>query len=1034
MTPTGSPPPLSGVAAIGAADPLDAAEWLAASPAALARVSADGVLAWANGAAAGLLGGLAAPAAGQPLAGLLGLHGADAARLQQALADAGTAEVQRQGADGRRGWLALAARPLRDGSRLLAISSLDALKAEAAEARRLAELLDVAGAMGRIGVWDRDLRSGQGHWDREVFRMRGLEGEGDAPSYEEAIRNVVPEDRPLLERTFSASTRQAGRYACRYRVVAPDGSLRLLHSQWLVKDGADGRPALAIGVVMDDTQSWQLARSHNETVSQLALAVDLAGIAIWRHDFANDRLHLNDQACSVLDIPLQPDGLDLQGVRDLIHPDDLAEARKAFDAAMSSGKAVDIELRYRRRDGSWRNMLTRRVLQTDADGRPLAMMGVALDVTDRIDESRRATELSRRFELATRAAGIGYWSLEDGQARARWSDQLRAIHGLAPGAPVPTLREWLDTHVHPEDRDDVRRRFKDWLKSGRRGMESDLRVVRSDGGVRHLISHSRVEGAEASPLLFGLVIDATERRGAEMALRQASERASLAARGAGLGAWETDLVAGTAFWDEQMWRLRGLVPQAEPLPHAERMELVHPDDREKLLVQMAGALDDDGPSSYEFRIMLPDGSIRWLASRSIGVRDEQGRLVRRIGVNWDVTDRRTADAVRHEREIALRESQAKSNFLARMSHELRTPLNAVLGFAQLLQAEDPGTDAAAASRQRRLAHIRAAGQHLLELINDVLDLSSLEAGEMRIALQPVVLAPLVAGTLPLLEPLLQERRVELVSGPLDGVVLGDATRLRQVLVNLLSNAIKYNREGGRVTLDTLQRDGVVVVRVADTGRGMTEQQLRHLFEPFNRLGIESEGIEGTGIGLAIVKALVERMGGSVHVQSTVGTGSVFELRLGDGASRPPAPPAARPHSRPMPLFDAGVPPRGTLLYVEDNPVNAQIISELIGRRADLRLYIAQDGLGGVKMATELQPDLVLLDMQLPDIDGHEVLRRLRAQSSTARIPVIALSANAMPEDIARALRAGMSDYWTKPLDFRAFMGSIDALFGPSPPR
>jgi CheY-like chemotaxis protein/anti-sigma regulatory factor (Ser/Thr protein kinase) len=370
-----------------------------------------------------------------------------------------------------------------------------------------------------------------------------------------------------------------------------------------------------------------------------------------------------------------------------------------------------------------------------------------------------------------------------------------------------------------------------------------------------------------------------------------------------------------------------------------------------------------------------------------------------------------------------------------MSHELRTPLNAVLGFAQLLQNEDNAADAAAAARRRRVEHIRAAGQHLLELINDVLDLSSLEGGEMRIARQPVALATLVAQTLPLVEGLLRERRVELVSGPLDGVALGDATRLRQVLVNLLSNAVKYNHEGGRVTLQTAQRDGGVVVRVSDTGRGMNDTQLRHLFEPFNRLGLEAEGIEGTGIGLAIVKALVERMGGSVHVDSTPGHGSMFELRLADGRAAAPSAPAApapeahaaRPLAR---AHDAG--PRGTLLYVEDNPVNALIISELVARRPDLQLHIAEDGLSGVRLATELRPDLVLLDMQLPDIDGHEVLRRLRAERSTARIPVIALSANAMPEDIARALRAGMSDYWTKPLDFGAFMNSLDALFGPAP--
>jgi signal transduction histidine kinase/CheY-like chemotaxis protein len=438
--------------------------------------------------------------------------------------------------------------------------------------------------------------------------------------------------------------------------------------------------------------------------------------------------------------------------------------------------------------------------------------------------------------------------------------------------------------------------------------------------------------------------------------------------------------------------------------------------------------DDEPPASREFRVVLPDGRFRWLASRSTLVRDEQGRPLRFIGVNWDVTDRRTAEAERHEREIAQRESLAKSKFLARMSHELRTPLNAVLGFTQLLlQAPNKGDPD---ERQRRLQHIASAGHHLLDLINDVLDLSSLEGGEVQIALQPVPLAPLVAGTLPLLERLLREHQVHLQTGALDAVALGDATRLRQVLLNLLSNAVKYNRPGGRVTVEAALRGGRVVLGVADTGRGMSDQQMRHLFEPFNRLGIERENIEGTGIGLAIVKALVERMGGSVHVESRLGVGSRFELRLADGSALPAAPPPGDQVSRPLPL-PASV-PRGSLLYIEDNPVNAQIVSELIARRTDLRLEVAPDGISGVERALALRPDLVLLDMQLPDIDGHEVLRRLRAHSATAGIPVIALSANAMPEDIERALRAGLSDYWTKPLDFRVFMASIEQLFGPGP--
>jgi CheY-like chemotaxis protein/anti-sigma regulatory factor (Ser/Thr protein kinase) len=270
---------------------------------------------------------------------------------------------------------------------------------------------------------------------------------------------------------------------------------------------------------------------------------------------------------------------------------------------------------------------------------------------------------------------------------------------------------------------------------------------------------------------------------------------------------------------------------------------------------------------------------------------------------------------------------------------------------------------------------------------------------------------------------------------LGGAVLGDAVRLRQVLLNLLSNAIKYNRAGGSVVIEAHAESAgagpEICLRVTDTGRGMSAQQLRHAFEPFNRLGVEREGIEGTGIGLSIVKALVDRMGGRVAVRSEPARGSVFEVRLPQADESDPLTTLSPPDSLDgMPAPTATRAARtGRLLYIEDNPVNVLLVSELVAMRPGLRLDVAADGEDGVARAIELRPDLILVDMQLPGIDGHEVRRRLRLDLRTASIPCIALSANAMPEDIERALQAGFADYWTKPLDFKAFMASIDALFG-----
>jgi CheY-like chemotaxis protein/anti-sigma regulatory factor (Ser/Thr protein kinase) len=394
--------------------------------------------------------------------------------------------------------------------------------------------------------------------------------------------------------------------------------------------------------------------------------------------------------------------------------------------------------------------------------------------------------------------------------------------------------------------------------------------------------------------------------------------------------------------------------------------------------------------------------------------------VRRIGVNWDVTDAKEAEAARQQTAVAERASQAKSQFLARMSHELRTPLNAVLGFTQLLQVDEPDP-----ARCAKLGHIRSAGDHLLTLIDGVLDLSSLEAGSLRLDPQPLELNGLVEQALPLVAALAQRQGVRLVTGEIDGVAHADRTRTLQVLVNLLTNGIKYNRPGGEVHISARAEGDQVRLTVSDSGRGMSAAQLERLFEPFNRLGAERDGIEGTGIGMTIVNALVTGMGGRIEVRSAPGAGSSFEVTLpranADAGTGPDAEPAL---TAPMRLEGQ----RGQLLYIEDNPVNVMLVEELVHGLSGLAVASETTGAAGVARATLLQPDLVLVDMQLPDFDGFEVLRRLRAQPQTAQIPCVALSANAMPEDIDRALQAGFDDYWTKPIDFKAFLAALEARF------
>jgi len=432
--------------------------------------------------------------------------------------------------------------------------------------------------------------------------------------------------------------------------------------------------------------------------------------------------------------------------------------------------------------------------------------------------------------------------------------------------------------------------------------------------------------------------------------------------------------------------------------------------------------------AYEFRIRWPDGTWRWLASRSAAVLNDAGQPVRRVGVNWDITESKNAELTRQQAALAEREIQAKSQFLSRMSHELRTPLNAVLGFTQLLQIE--ARQSAQSAQLAKLEHIRAAGDHLLSLINDVLDLSGMEAGETRLSMQPVDLAQLVRQSLPLLQSLASQHGVELETGRAEGIALADPTRLRQVLINLLSNAIKYNRPGGTVRVESHGADGEATLSVRDTGRGLTREQVASLFEPFNRFGVESEGIEGTGIGLTIVKALVDGMGGRIEVESSPGRGTVFSVTLQAATTAEPADGDPGEAGTVPDLLVALTPVArsGTILYIEDNQVNVLLVEELVRTVGGVTVVSEASGAAGVERAVSLRPDLVLVDLQLPDFDGYEVLRRLRADARTRAIPCIALSANAMREDIERGLASGFTDYWTKPLDFGVFIAALHRLF------
>jgi K+-sensing histidine kinase KdpD len=356
-----------------------------------------------------------------------------------------------------------------------------------------------------------------------------------------------------------------------------------------------------------------------------------------------------------------------------------------------------------------------------------------------------------------------------------------------------------------------------------------------------------------------------------------------------------------------------------------------------------------------------------------------------------------------------------------MSHELRTPMNAILGFGQLLQYDD----SLAAEHKDSVGEIIKAGEHLLDLINEVLDLSKIESGQIDLLIEPVELCSVVEECLSLIDIMAEKRNIQISHSGLTGVALrADRTRLKQALLNLLSNAVKYNREGGDVHLE-IKAHGADRLRilVIDTGRGIAAERLNEIFQPFNRLDAESSGIEGTGIGLTITRRIVEMIGGSIGVESEAGVGSTFWIEL-PLESLPEQDQQAASGNHVMPPRQRGEATH-TVLYIEDNPSNLRLMAQILGRRKHIHLLTAHTPELGIELALARHPELILLDINMPGMDGYQVLEVFKAEAGLQTIPVVAVTANAMTRDIERGLAAGFSDYLTKPLDIPLLHSILD---------
>ena len=436
-------------------------------------------------------------------------------------------------------------------------------------------------------------------------------------------------------------------------------------------------------------------------------------------------------------------------------------------------------------------------------------------------------------------------------------------------------------------------------------------------------------------------------------------------------------------------------------------------------------------TDYELTARARDGKETVVSYNATTFHDRDRKLQGVFAAARDVTERKRFDLTLQENNVELERARAaaekanlaKSDFLSSMSHELRSPLNAILGFAQLINSDSPPPTPSQITYVDQILH---AGWYLLDLINEILDLAQIESGKMALSREPTSLSEVMLECQAMIEPQAQKRGIRMVfPAPISCFVDADRTRLKQVLINLLSNAIKYNQANGTVVVEcSIGNQERTRVSIRDTGAGLPPDMLAQLFQPFNRLGQERSAVEGTGIGLVMSKRLVELMGGTIGVESTVGSGSVFWFELNSTVEPQLELNVTEASAVEVPRVQRGVLLR-TLLYVEDNPANLKLIEQLIMRRPDIRLLSAQDGSYGIELARANEPEVILMDINLPGISGIEALKILREDPITALIPVIALSANAMPRDIEKGLQAGFFRYLTKPIKVNEFMDTLD---------
>lgn len=698
-------------------------------------------------------------------------------------------------------------------------------------------------------------------------------------------------------------------------------------------------------------------------------------------------------------------------------------------AMLREARAGEALVRNYRKDGTayWNDLRIAPV--HDEQGRLTHFIGISDDVTERRQAGDALRKSEERLRRSQHYANIGTWDWNIQSGKLICSERVGSLFGYRQIQPELSYQHFF-MGVHPDDRQQVDEAINACLQQNTE-FNIEFRCVWPDGTVRWLLERGDVvRGDDGVPLnMLGVVQDITDRKLAELKILEKQKRLVIFNH-------IIENVADAVITIDALGTISSFNPAAEKLFGYSFSEIINrkvnvlmPEpycsEHDQYLARYMAGQSAAGIIGRQVELtgLNKDGAVFPLELTVTGMEIDQNKHF--VGILRDISERK-----QYEREMIAAKDQAeqannaKSEFLSSMSHELRTPMNAILGFGQLLEIDEELSE----DQADYVDEILKAGRHLLELINEVLDLSRIESGTINLSMETLSCTELITECLALVKPIAQGLGI-VINEPIIGgyVIRADRTRLKQVLLNLLSNAIKYNRPQGEVSVQTTRRDGLVRLAVSDTGYGIAAARKQEVFQPFSRLGAEETDIEGTGIGLTISRRLMEMMGGKIDMESEVGQGSTFWIELPEVVSDHDAPANdAAEHAMTAETASASE-RRYTVLYIEDNPANLRLIAQIMGRNPQVQLITAHTPELGLELATARHPELILLDINLPGMDGYQVLSVLRSLDSAKKTPVIAISANATPRDIERGMDAGFDDYITKPIDVIHFLDVVDRL-------